>query len=128
MLVILAILAAIMIPALTGWIEKANKKAAIAEARTALMAVQTVASENYNKSDLKISNPGQADDGQMNDDYVKEASKLAELEGKQKIDQVILLPNNKVSSMTYISSEGHDVVYVYSRAEKFEVDPPESGE
>ena len=46
-LVILAILAAIMIPALTGWIDKANKKTAVVEARTVLLALQTEVSENY---------------------------------------------------------------------------------
>jgi type IV pilus assembly protein PilA len=46
-LVIIAILAAIAIPAMTGWIDKANEKAIAAEARTALLAAQTVASEDY---------------------------------------------------------------------------------
>lgn len=46
-LVILAILAAIMIPAMTGWIDKAKEKSVIVEARSALLAAQTVASEKY---------------------------------------------------------------------------------
>ena len=46
-LVIIAILAAIAIPAMTGWIDKANQKAILAEARTVLMAAQTLASESY---------------------------------------------------------------------------------
>ncbi|MEG1523948.1 MAG: prepilin-type N-terminal cleavage/methylation domain-containing protein [Clostridia bacterium] len=46
-LVILAILAAIMIPAMTGWIDEANKKAVVVEARSALLAAQTLASEWY---------------------------------------------------------------------------------
>lgn len=46
-LVILAILAAIAIPAYTGYIDKANQRAVIAEARSVLMAAQTVASEAY---------------------------------------------------------------------------------
>lgn len=41
-LVILAILAAIMIPALTGWIEKSKKKTVIAETRNLHQAVQAV--------------------------------------------------------------------------------------
>jgi Tfp pilus assembly protein PilE len=43
----LAILAAIAIPALTGYIDKANKKAAIAAARTNITALQTLLSEEY---------------------------------------------------------------------------------
>ncbi|MEG1523947.1 MAG: prepilin-type N-terminal cleavage/methylation domain-containing protein [Clostridia bacterium] len=49
-LVILAILAAIMIPAMTGWIDKANQKAVLVEARTALLACQTAASEIYGET------------------------------------------------------------------------------
>ena len=46
-LVIIAILAAIAIPAMTGWIDKANERASYAEARTVLLAAQTLASESY---------------------------------------------------------------------------------
>lgn len=46
-LVILAILAAIAIPAYTGYITRANDRAIIAEARTVLIAAQTVCSETY---------------------------------------------------------------------------------
>jgi len=49
-LVIIAILAAIAIPAMTGWIDKANEKTILAEARTALLAAQTIASEDYGTS------------------------------------------------------------------------------
>lgn len=46
-LVILAILAAILVPALTGYIDKANQKVVITEARSALLALQTIASDEY---------------------------------------------------------------------------------
>lgn len=49
-LVIIAILAAIAIPAMTGWVDKANEKTVIAEARTVLMATQTIASEVYGEA------------------------------------------------------------------------------
>ena len=48
-LVILAILAAIMVPALTGWIDKAKEKQIVINARTAYLAAQTIASERYAK-------------------------------------------------------------------------------
>jgi type IV pilus assembly protein PilA len=58
-LVILAILAAAMIPALTGYIDKAKNRTVISEARNAVTAAQTLASEAYGMghklSDLKTS-------------------------------------------------------------------------
>lgn len=48
-LVILAILAALLIPALTGYIDKANKEKVIAECRMAVMAVQTESTTIYGK-------------------------------------------------------------------------------
>lgn len=46
-LVILAILAALLVPALTGYIDKANQEKVIAECRSVVMAAQTTASEYY---------------------------------------------------------------------------------
>lgn len=46
-LVILAILAALLVPALTGYIDKAKEKQIIAETRQCVMAAQTLADELY---------------------------------------------------------------------------------
>lgn len=46
-MVILSILAVLLVPALTGYIDKAKEKKVIAETRMVVMAVQTVASEAY---------------------------------------------------------------------------------
>lgn len=46
-LVILAILAALLVPALTGYIDKANKQKVIATTRMVVMAAQTEVSEKY---------------------------------------------------------------------------------
>ena len=46
-LVILAILAALLIPALTGYIDKANYEKVIASTRQVVMAAQTDTSEAY---------------------------------------------------------------------------------
>lgn len=51
-LVILAILAALLIPALTGYINKAKEKSIVAETRQAVMAAQTLVDEAYGKLDL----------------------------------------------------------------------------
>ena len=48
-LVILAILAALLIPALTGYIDRAKEKSVIAETRQCVMAAQTLADEAYVK-------------------------------------------------------------------------------
>lgn len=48
-LVILAILAALLIPALTGYIDKAKEKNVIAKTRQIVMAAQTLADEEYAK-------------------------------------------------------------------------------
>lgn len=54
-LVILAILAALLVPALTGYIDKANKEKVIATTRMVVMAAQTEASEKYGlKADGKL--------------------------------------------------------------------------
>ena len=50
-LVILAILAALLIPALTGYIDKANNQKVIATTRQVVMAAQTEVSEAYAKAD-----------------------------------------------------------------------------
>lgn len=49
-LVILAILAALLIPALTGYIDKANKEKVVAECRMAVMAIQTEATTLYGEN------------------------------------------------------------------------------
>ena len=46
-LVILAILAALLIPALTGYIDKAKRKKIVAETRQCVMAAQTLFDEDY---------------------------------------------------------------------------------
>ena len=50
-LAILAILAAILVPALTGYIDKANEKKILATARQYYVAAQTVVSEAYANND-----------------------------------------------------------------------------
>ena len=57
-LVILAILAALLVPALTGYIDKANKEKVVAETRMVVMAAQTEASSGYGT--LKTNATGKA--------------------------------------------------------------------
>lgn len=57
-LVILAILAALLIPALTGYIDKAKNKSVVAETRQAVMAAQTLIDEEYAKADVESDTVG----------------------------------------------------------------------
>lgn len=77
-LTILAILAALLIPALTGYIEKAKKNKVIAETRMLHEAVQTVTSELYaGSAQWKVSKGGSATLASSSGDPVKASSALA---------------------------------------------------
>lgn len=95
-LVILAILAAILVPAMTGWIKKANEKTVLVEARSALLALQTVASENYN--------PKGNNAGEMESADVTEAETLAALAAGS-IDDVARDNNSKITKFTYTTPD-----------------------
>ncbi|MCI7640714.1 MAG: prepilin-type N-terminal cleavage/methylation domain-containing protein [Subdoligranulum variabile] len=79
-LVILAILAALLIPALTGYIDKANKEKVTAECRMVVMAAQTEASEQYGALDSTVA---EAQKAQKIADAMKVADikKLSETNG-----------------------------------------------
>lgn len=72
-LVILAILAALLIPALTGYIDKAKEKQIIAETRQAVMAAQTLVDEEYAKTGKNL-----ADNDAT---FIANTKKLAEVGG-----------------------------------------------
>lgn len=92
-LVILAILAALLIPALTGYIDKAKKDQVVAETRMLHEAVQTVASEAYgsaewpsgnlltiaNQSGRNVTNPKDTKTHDNLKDRYNEIVKLAEV-------------------------------------------------
>ena len=75
-LVILGILAALLVPALTGYIDKAKKKSIIAETRSCVMAAQTIASEKYATTNKDLT-AGETDADVKYDDV----QKLAEVKG-----------------------------------------------
>ena len=57
-LVILVILAALLIPALTGYIDKAREQSLISEGAMVLTAAQATVSEAYGTGDLKVGDGG----------------------------------------------------------------------
>ena len=94
-LVILAILAALLIPALTGYIDRAKEKNVIAETRQAVMAAQTLYDEAY---------AGVAKNGKVEAPKDAEILKLAELTDKGKLgtgDNAVKFDGNKVSKLVY---------------------------
>ena len=80
-LVILAILAALLIPALTGYIDKANKEKIVAETRMVVMAAQTELSQRYGKNDEAFSGMGATSTSTCNEALLSEIKTLAEVQG-----------------------------------------------
>lgn len=97
-LVILAILAALLIPALTGYIDRAKEKNVIAETRQCVMAAQTLYDEAYAnvKKNGTAAIPTDA-----------EILKLAELTDKGKLGtdkEKVAFDGNKVSHLVYTNN------------------------
>lgn len=87
-LVILAILAALLIPALTGYIDKAKEKQIISETRSCVMAAQTLADEKYGKDGGDLEDTGNTDAVQ----------KLADVKGTVNSFEV---DGGKVTALSY---------------------------
>ena len=97
-LVILAILAALLIPALTGYIDRAKEKNVIAETSQCVMAAQTLYDEAY----ANVKKNGTAD---IPTDA--EILKLAELTDKGKLGtdkDKVAFDGNKVSHLVYTNN------------------------
>ena len=91
-LTILAILAALLIPALTGYIEKAKKNKVIAETRMLHEAVQTVTSELYaGSAQWKVSKGGSATLASSSGNPVKASSAHAGVNLKDCYNEVVKL-------------------------------------
>lgn len=107
-LVILAILAALLIPALTGYIDKAKEKSITAETRSAVMAAQTLVDEEYGAQKLDATEEigyddaetatGTAGDGKITQ---KEIHDLAEVDGKI---ASVTIQKGKVTGLEYEKS------------------------
>ena len=113
-LVILAILAAILVPALLGWIDKAKEKQIVVNGRTVMMAAQTVASEKYGTSspigtkDYTITEASAGVASPTGDAIIgKEIAALADIDADA-YTAVIKIVNNKVTEVTY--TEGSTTV------------------
>lgn len=85
-LVILAILAALLVPALTGYIDKAREQSLTSEASMVLTAAQATVSEAYGNGDIVVDSTGTVglkkttgDATISTDDMVKQINQLAEV-------------------------------------------------
>lgn len=96
-LVILAILAALLIPALTGYIDKAKEKDIIAETRQTVMATQTLVDEAYAKADVGADTVKV--DGEDGTVKVSEIAKLAEVDADN--IKSVTVDKGKVTGVTY---------------------------
>ena len=103
-LVILAILIAIAVPALTGYIDRASEKKIIAECRQAVVAAQTIGNENYVTTGSKLNGNLPADGAVM-----KDIIKLSEIPAEGKIDHIIYT-NSSVNELQY-TNDGITVLY-----------------
>ena len=92
-LVILAILAALLIPALTGYIDRAKRKSIVAETRQAVMAAQTIAEEDYAKND----STNEAATENFDATKIAEVEKLAEVSGVKSVE----VKGGKVTQLVY---------------------------
>lgn len=102
-LVILAILAALLIPALTGYIDRARNKSIVAETRQTVMAAQTLVDEQYANDASTAITVGTS--GTVTYDAVRE---LAETTGA--ISSVTVDAGGKITSLTY-SNGGRTCTY-----------------
>lgn len=116
-LVILAILAALLIPALTGYIDKAKRKSIVAETRQAVMAAQTLVDEKYGS--VNVGTAITFGDGK--DITYTAVEELAEVKGT--VSNIVMNAADDattdashpagtvVQTLTYITSDGKVCVY-----------------
>lgn len=104
-LVIIAILAAMLIPAMTGYINKAKEKSITSETRQAVMAAQTLVDEKYaTNQEPQIT----VDDVETSSVKFDDIKKLAEVKGT--ISKVTVDEDGKVTELVY-SNGGKTCTY-----------------
>lgn len=115
-LVILAILAALLVPALTGYIDRANNEKIIAETRQAVMAAQTIASEQYANNTKELTATTELTVDGAKTTYAAEIRKLGEVSGTI---TAVTVADGKVSSLTYTGTK--TCTYTAGNTDKYSV-------
>ena len=95
-LVIIAILAAMLIPAMTGYINKAKEKSITSETRQAVMAAQTLVDEKYATTQETQITVGNVETSLVK---IKDIQDLAEVKGE--ISDVAVDKDGKVTKFVY---------------------------
>lgn len=116
-LVILAILAALLVPALTGYIDKAKEKTLIAETRQVVMATQTLVDEAYAKKNVGDvvtvgAKPATGSTTAAPDVTYEDIAALAEVKGTF----TVAMDKYKIVTITYTKS-GKTCTYTASTGE-----------
>ncbi len=118
-LVILAILAALLIPALTGYIDKAREKQIIAQTRQAVMAAQTLADEEY-----ALNPTASSVQSAINANNAAKVLELAELTGKGTIVGTITVDSDGVvTALTFQDTNGKKCAYTNNGSGEAKYDP-----
>ena len=118
-LVILAILAALLVPALTGYIDKANKQKVTAECRMVVMAAQTEASEQYGALDSTVSEDQKAT--KIAEEMKKKVADIKKLSETNGAFEIKVDGAGKVRSVEYYNN-GFKCTYT-SDSSSYEVEP-----
>ena len=114
-LAILAILATLLIPTMTGYIDKANEEKIVAETRMAVMAAQTVVSENYARDpEAWVEEKELTSMEDTGRELLQEIQTLSETPG---IIQSVIVKDGKISKLSY---ENGDVTCDYLNGEDAE--------
>ena len=100
-LVVLAVIAAILIPAMTGWIDDARKKSVVINCKICVTAAQTLASEQY----IEVGAGGV---------LLDEADVLALARVDGSVDSVTVAVPAEIDELTYTDKTG-DVTVTYYR-------------
>ena len=111
-LVILAILAALLIPALTGYIDKANQEKVIAETRMVVMGIQTEASSAYAQGGVNATwTPGGTDGHIATIVKLAEISTLTDAADSKAKFQATIDTDCKVKQVVYYDGAKYYCVY-----------------
>lgn len=123
-LVILAILAALLVPALTGYIDKANKEKVVSETRMLHTAIQTEMSALYAKPEWKNYTPivdrndvlaaKTSSDTSVTQRYndIVALSELTSLSSDTGVFGAYVTETGKVASLVYYDGKGYVGVYL----------------
>lgn len=124
MLVILAILAALLIPALTGYIDRANNEKVIAETRQAVMAAQTIASEEYAHNNKTLTVSTAVDSNGTSVSLTAAVKSLGEVTGTI---SDITVTNGKVTKLVYSNTKTCTYTATSDSAGSYSVSTPAAG-